>query len=428
MASIKSNPFFVLKLECNASRRDIAAVVEEMDFIVGSDVCLTAQNELTSPSKRLSAEMDWFPNSSPDLIGFIRSCIEHDVSIPVEALNGISKLTAMQYNLSLYRFDNVINLKSIIIELDNQFSMIDAKEVHEVINELHRIAKIGEVSIGDVEREINRKRDAVRQQLSEISKSLSDDLYVQLVSDLVRETIEPSDNKAGVIIYDAVDQYEIWARAKLEAFQADIKAEIQKAKDKADDDSSLNKLISILADKVDEWQKLAYPLEILINKTGVDHSDIQTTVYSLRGLGLYLHNDKKKTKAALELTKRIRKALAPLTEVSERLSKDENDLSGIQKKNEEFEEEERASRQADKEYIVRVKGDHLAVPPLCTCCLRPTTNKEKIQYSGSATWGGTTRTKTISVLMPLCPECEAHRKKFSEIASVENIAVYTVRN
>ena len=36
MVSIKSNPFFVLKLECNASRRDIASAVEELDFIVGA--------------------------------------------------------------------------------------------------------------------------------------------------------------------------------------------------------------------------------------------------------------------------------------------------------------------------------------------------------------------------------------------------------
>lgn len=413
MVSIKSNPFFVLKLECNASRRDIAAAVEELDFIVGSDICSTAQNELTSPSKRLSAEMDWFPNSSSALIGFIRSCIENDDSIPVEALSGIAKLTAMQYNLSLYKFDNASNLKSVIIDLDNQFSAVNVNSVLVIINALHREASIGEVTVSDIERELNRKRDTIRQQLSEVFHSIPDDLYIQVVSDLVKEAIEPSDSKVGVIVYDVVDQYEIWAKAKLEALQADIKAGVQKAKDNADDESTLSKSIDSLANKTDALQKIAYPLEILINKTGIDHSDIQSTAYSLRNLGLYLHNEKGKTKAALELTKRIHKTLSPLTEVSERLSKDEDDLSKLQKKNEDFEREERANRQADKEYIVRVSGDKFVIPPLCTCCLKPTPNKETVQYSQSITRGRTTRTKTISVQMPLCPECEAHRKQFS---------------
>ena len=413
MANIKSNPFFILKLECYASRRDIAAAVEELDFIVGSDICSAAQNELTSPTKRLSAEVDWFPNASAALIGFIRSCIENDESIPVEALSGLSKLTAMQYNLSLYKYDNTNHFKSIIVDLDNQFAAIDANTVLVSINDLHRKAGIVEVTVSDIERELNRKRDTIRQQLSEILHSINDDVYVQFVSALVKETIEPASNKAGVIIYDVVDQYEIWAKAKIETLQSEIKAGIQEAKDNCDDDSALERVIGTLTSKVNAWHKLTYPLEILINKTGIDHSEIQSTAYSLRNLCLYLHNEKGKTKSALELTKKLRVALSSLAEVSERLTKDEDDLSKIQKKNEEFEREERANRQADKEYIVRINGDKFAIPPLCTCCLKPTTNKENVQYSASITRGRTTSTKTISVQMPLCPECEAHRKKFS---------------
>lgn len=407
MMTIKSNPFYILNLECNATRRDISAAVDEMDFIVGSEKCALAQSELTSPNKRLSCEMDWFPDATPTLMNRIRSCIDNNEDIPTASLNGLSKLNGMQYNLSKFRFKTVNDTVSFVKELDKEFSSVQVNRVLTTINTLHQSARIGEVSSLDIERELNRKRDIIRQQLSEIFQSLSPSDYMICVTQLVKECIEPVTVDAGVILYDVVDQYEIWAKSQFEIKENEIIKKIEDVKLKSDGPNFvLTGEIESLITMVNDLHKLSYPIEVIISKSGIDHSNIQSTAFALRELCIYLHNEKDKTDIAFRLVGTLKKTFSSLGTVYQKLSKDEEDLRRIKQQKQEYESEVLANQQADKEYSVTISGEkyaashRLIVPPFCTCCMQPTQETESLQFL------------TMKIDMPLCDKCKKHRKQY----------------
>ncbi len=87
---------------------------------------------------------------------------------------------------------------------------------------------------------------------------------------------------------------------------------------------------------------------------------------------------------------------------------------GIVNRDEDLEKEEKASRQADREYTVVIRGERFSVPPVCTCCLKPTSDREEILCAAvEMNTNGSTKTRPIRVEMPICKECRDHRKQFS---------------
>ena len=415
MVEIKNNPFYVLHVDCTASRSDIGAAAEAHDPAVDPTSYVKAHEALTSASSRLAAEMDWFPHVSVSQLDLIRACIQRGDLIPVDTLQGLSKLTAMQYNLSLYQFDTSEHLLSIIKALDEQFTSIKAKDVLEQINDIHRAADIGGATVRDIERELSRKRESICQQLSELLQALDADTYIKTITLLVKETIEPASSKPGVIIVDTVHQYEAWAKLKIDTIQTSIKAGIKQVSSSVYQPDELNQAMDSLASIVDAWHHLAYPLMIIINKSRMDRLGIQSTAYSLRALYLYLH-EKRKTSAALRLLQKMRTALTSLNDISYRVAKDESDFLNFQKRDEEPQQNEPDNQQEDQVYSVRISGNSYVTPPFCTCCMEPTDHQETIKYTMDVRQNGTMTKGKVGVQMPLCPECAAHRKKFSQLS------------
>lgn len=70
----------------------------------------------------------------------------------------------------------------------------------------------------------------------------------------------------------------------------------------------------------------------------------------------------------------------------------------------------------DQKYSVCVRASKVTAPPFCTCCMRQTATAETVRYSASRKSGippGANR--TVSLNLPLCPDCLAHRKKATRL-------------
>ena len=65
---INQNPFYILEVTTRDSRQKIVEMAEEKSLELEEDVCQKAQSSLTTPSKRITAEVDWFPGVSPSRI------------------------------------------------------------------------------------------------------------------------------------------------------------------------------------------------------------------------------------------------------------------------------------------------------------------------------------------------------------------------
>lgn len=69
-----------------------------------------------------------------------------------------------------------------------------------------------------------------------------------------------------------------------------------------------------------------------------------------------------------------------------------------------------SKNKADLEFYVAIPSGNYKVPPFCTCCMKPTDNKEKVV--GTIVKKGLISKKTQRLIMyfPVCQECLEHRK------------------
>lgn len=404
------NPFNILNLKCDATRQDIAAAVDENEFLLGTEKCTAAQGALSNPIKRLTAELDWFPDINDILSTFLRSCVNQKLIIPLTSLGGVSKLNAMLFNLSLNSGMDAEELQTTVQMIDHDYCALNPESILQLINLLHEKAKIGQMTLADVERVLGQKRETIVRLLSELLQKLPERYYVSCVTKLA-EAIKNTQDNSGVIISDIIDQYEIWVQRILESRMREIDQKIESIKTNADYEGQTKASIIKLIVDVKQWNNYAYPIEIRVGQTGIDNNNISSLAFKLRNLSIFLNNEKHQTDNAAILASELKNIFTQLPEVAERLEKDDSDLKGIQQEKQEREELEKANRQADKIYVVDVMGDSYSIPPFCTCCMKKTSNQETINFSSKTFKGRTTITHTTSVHLPICEECLKHRSE-----------------
>lgn len=66
----------------------------------------------------------------------------------------------------------------------------------------------------------------------------------------------------------------------------------------------------------------------------------------------------------------------------------------------------------NKSYTVAVVGRRIAIPSLCTCCLKPTKETKKVTYSVETKTTMRKYANSISINMPLCSKCKKHERSF----------------
>ena len=131
---LRDNPFYILKVSCDADRRMIVSASEEMSFFQESEICSRAQNELINLNKRLSAEMNWFIDTDQDSINAIISNIDNSEQISTDGLSSISLLNATIYNFTLSDFSDPYELGFSILEIDDIYSEVNIDALTSTIN------------------------------------------------------------------------------------------------------------------------------------------------------------------------------------------------------------------------------------------------------------------------------------------------------
>lgn len=325
--NLQNNPFYILKLSCAAGRRDIMTAAEEMGFFFDPAVCAEAQNALINPGKRLEAELDWFPEVNESVLTQIQSAIESQEPIPTDGLISLSRFTATLYNFSISEESNVFEIGYDIIDLDDQFASLDPTMVTDCINRNHATAKIGEVTEQEIQDKLNRKRDSIRKTIGERLSALDENDYVSFITLLAEKCGFQTEHGAGSILFDIIDQYEVRMQAKIEQKTEEVRSAIKQIRESSVDDSfSLQLKIKALIAHVKEWDKLAQPLQLKSQASGMPHQISIDLGYEIRGLALYLHNEKSKTDEALTITEAMKGVFAELGNLSDQFNADADAL------------------------------------------------------------------------------------------------------
>ena len=325
---LQSNPFFILGLACDSGRREIVAAADELSFLLDADICSNAQNELINLKKRLRAELGWFLDSSKADIQAIQDAVNHNNSISTDGLSSLSKLNATLYNFSISGGKNLYELEHSILDIDNIYSTLDYSEISAEVNRNRRTAKIAEAQENDISEELNKKRDDIRQVISERLSKLDQNDYIELITMLAEECIADDEYEDGVVLSDIIDQYEVNIQAQLEESTERIEKHIDHIRHLANDDA-VGDNIKTLIIQVQKWDRIAQPLQLKSQASGMPHEISEHLGMLLRNLALYLHNDKGKTQEALNLVNAMQNVFAELGNLSDLLNADSEALNDL---------------------------------------------------------------------------------------------------
>lgn len=326
--AFKKNPFYVLNVTCFDNRRTIMSASDEMSFLHDADLCSNAAAILTTPSKRLSAEIGWFIGISEDLQQEIKVYIESKQLIPTDGLTSLSKLNACLYNFSLSRDDDYFETGYSILDIDEQYAAIDIASLTDAINQCRSRAKMPDAAIRDVSEELGNKRASIRLIINEKLSSLDEESYVELVTMLAEKCIADESCDEGVVLTDVVDQYEIRMQTRIEDRTAAIKAHIGRIKRLAHEEAISSNMKPLIR-RVTEWDKLVQPLQLRSMASGMPHENSIEVGYEIRALALYLHNEKGKTDDALALVNAMKEIFTELDDLFDFFNSDSETLEGL---------------------------------------------------------------------------------------------------
>ena len=409
---LEKNPFYILEVMPGDKRASIISKAEEKAFFANGNECEEAQASLINPTRRLSAELEWFFSVSAKTQAEIIKSIKNKDEICTETLSGISRLNAALHNFLVLDFDDYFEIGYAILEIDELYEKLDSSDVCGVINKHRTQGGIALATEGDVISALSKKRDAIRLAISEKLETLSEADYVELVSMIAEKCIAEDSYNDGMVIGDVVDQYEVRMKSVIDEKMDAALSLIEKV------DSNTNKPVIDLTVKnlistLEEFDKYAQPLQVKSSMDGVDHEQSLRLARECREFAIELHNEYENSDASFKLIHALREIFPELTEFSEIIANDEKQIIKIKKEKEQFKKDLEANRQANKQYTVNIKGERFVIPPFCTCCMKPTSNKENVSYSMTTQRGRTQTTRSISVDLPICDECLKHRAQYN---------------
>lgn len=334
---LEQNPFYILEVSPNEKRASIISKAEEKAFFADGNECEEAQAKLLNPEKRLSAELDWFYEISIEKMADIHNCISESKEIAFDDLTGISRLNAVLHNFSRSNYDDYFELGYAILEIDELYNSIDISELLITINTNRQQSGLREVLEDELEREFNKKRDQIRQLISDKTVNLNEEDYIDFITMIAEKCIADEDYTDGIVISDIVDQYEIKTQDLIEEAADEIYSHIERIKEISNDeaiDDNINGLIR----RVKKWDRLVQPLQLKSMASGVAHGGSQDVGREVHEFSVWLHNEKGLSEASLRLIDAMKPIFAELGELSDVFESDSNALTNIIKGNKEAEQ------------------------------------------------------------------------------------------
>jgi len=301
------------------------SAAEALNLLFDSEDISHAQNELINLSKRSLAEINWFPNADENLLSEIVKSIDGGKSIPTDELISIDRLNASLYNFTISKSADAYELGFGILDLDEQYSNLDNYEISEAINNNRREAGLPTIQLEDVENGLIQKRNEIKLVVTEKLSVLEQSSYIELVTIIAEKCISDEYYDNGVILDDVLDQYEVRMQSVLETRTQQIQACIAQIKQSANT-NPLETSVKELIKKIQEWDRIAQPLQLRSQSSGMPHDISEELGRDIRDLALFLNNERHDTESALTLVKAMKEVFSELGELLDIFESDSNTL------------------------------------------------------------------------------------------------------
>ena len=333
---LEQNPFYILEVSPNEKRASIISKAEEKAFLADGNECEEAQTKLLNPEKRLSAELDWFYGISIEKMADIHNCISESKEIGFDDLTSISRLNAILHNFSLSNYDDYFELGYAILEIDELYSDINITDFLTTINISRQQSGLREVLEDELKREFNRKRDQIRQLVSDKTISLNEEDYIDFITMIAEKCIADENYNDGIVISDIVDQYEIRIQNSIEKAADEIYSHIERIKE-ISNDKAIEGNITGLIRRVKKWDRLVQPLQLKSMASGIAHGGSEDVAREIHEFSVWLHNEKGLSDVSLRLIDAMKPIFVEIGDISDIFESDSETLTNIIKGNKEAE-------------------------------------------------------------------------------------------
>ena len=270
----------------------------------------------------------------------------------IDELMPIAKCNVLAIGLRRLRCHSSDALAAWILEFVHASEAIDAENLCEIINSDRKVAGSPTAKLPDIETEIENLRDRYRQIMTSALADLSADERAAAMTTVV-ESATDNERQTPLLINRLVDEwYDGSVHASLEAHKVKIVEldERLRAADENCPDSVLSSLVKQLTQAVNDWERVAKPIQVSRESRGLSQDESKCVVQRVQDLAMHLFDAHDKLNFCMQLIGALQGAFNEVNEISNRLSVR---MSGL---NATAEERERSARLIIESQVKELRG------------------------------------------------------------------------
>jgi len=311
------NPFAILGVSPRDDRSKIIESYEKALTEEGAneDLLLKSQQALMVSKSRLGAEVSWFIGISPSrvrkIIDFLSKTLkEKEPKDLFSNLDGLD-LANLLSHLCSNAFTSTKTMMA-LIEAQDRYSV---EQVNDAVNANRTVSGFPKVDSFLVEKAIDSLREKHRSALFEsvISSGHSGKFMTELV-----ETFIDKDGIKRDFLEEVAERYDSWSTPILRKIRDEIDAATAHLRSNPKDQPAKSKIIKNL--KI--WDEYNQPLQLIYQDKDLDEPKSREIYKSLRGLCLWLANEKGEFSLSLEISKAILNTFPELPSVIDQVGDD----------------------------------------------------------------------------------------------------------
>ncbi|WP_394780767.1 hypothetical protein [Undibacterium sp.] len=332
---LHDNPFFLLGASQRDTRQRIVELADEKSLLLDHDVCQTARADLTTPRRRLSAEIAWLPGVAEEKISHL---LENLLAAPksVAKQTDLPPLAHANLMAAVCEVESIVFLEQGFVQYIQDISYLVERVVAEdamrLINEARQASGFTEVRSADhVDEEIlNRKLHfltVIKQALNRFPASS----LIHIIASVVSAATKDGTQHAPTLIEQLVDGYEIECQDFLNKESDNIQAlipVISKIAVKGSD--AIEPLLAQLERMARKWHKVIRPIQLSAVSRGMDDERTKSIAYALLGLAVELFNEHGLLEPAQQITRIVEELFSEVSGMSGRLKRDIETLAQIE--------------------------------------------------------------------------------------------------
>jgi methyl-accepting chemotaxis protein len=340
--SLHRNAFWLLGATTRDNRRRLVELAEEKALEREAEACQKARSDLTTPRKRLGAEVAWLPGVSPGRAWQLMEILSRDpLSIRKEAgLPPLAQANLMAASLEAAEAqEDTEGIAEFIVDVARLVDDVAAEDVMRDVNEDRAIAGFPEISsIDEVEAALAERARYYRDAVKGALERLPTPALVDVMTQVLEETTCGGEEHAPALIDLLVDSYEIETQGFLEKEAESAQKLIEAARDVAPQgEDALGRLIDQIETVARNWDKVAQPIQLGFKARGTGHAASLELAHAIRSLGVDLCNEHDMTAPAQRLTALLQELFAELPEFVEQTEEDAEALGDLLRRKEELE-------------------------------------------------------------------------------------------